>query len=84
MDPQLAALMREVHARWGQPGRLWPDSETPDTRTDGQRTFVFLQNFTYEFQTVRTTAAYTDYETGNAISGNITLQPLQTVVLVKE
>lgn len=37
MDPQLAALMREVHARWGQPGRLWPDSETPDTRTDGQR-----------------------------------------------
>lgn len=37
MDPQLAALMREVHARWGQPGRLWPDTETPDTRTDGQR-----------------------------------------------
>ena len=37
MDPQLAALMREVHARWGQPGRLWPDPETPDTRTDEQR-----------------------------------------------
>lgn len=37
MDPQLAALMREVHARWGQPGRLWADPETPDPRTDGQR-----------------------------------------------
>ncbi|MVZ90037.1 DUF222 domain-containing protein [Microbacter sp. ANSKLAB05] len=37
MDPQLAALMREVHARWGQPGRLWPDPEQKDTRTDGQR-----------------------------------------------
>ena len=37
MDPQLAALMREVHARWGQPGRLWPDPDTPDDRTDGQR-----------------------------------------------
>ncbi len=37
MDPQLAALMREVHARWGQPGRLWPDPETTDSRTDGQR-----------------------------------------------
>ena len=37
MDPQLAALMREVHARWGQPGRLWPDPDTSDTRTDGQR-----------------------------------------------
>ncbi|UVE96514.1 HNH endonuclease signature motif containing protein [Dietzia sp. B32] len=37
MDPQLAALMREVHARWGQPGRLWPDPEEKDTRTDGQR-----------------------------------------------
>ena len=37
MDPQLAALMREVHARWGQPGRLWPDPEGKDTRTDGQR-----------------------------------------------
>lgn len=37
MDPQLAALMREVHARWGQPGRLWPDPDTTDSRTDGQR-----------------------------------------------
>lgn len=37
MDPELAALMREVHARWGQPGRLWPDPDSPDTRTDGQR-----------------------------------------------
>ncbi|WP_194861795.1 HNH endonuclease signature motif containing protein [Dietzia sp. SYD-A1] len=37
MDPQLAALMREVHARWGQPGRLWPDPDAPDTRSDGQR-----------------------------------------------
>lgn len=37
MDPQLAALMREVHARWGQPGRLWPDPDEKDTRTDGQR-----------------------------------------------
>lgn len=37
MDPQLAALMREVHARWGQPGRLWATPDAPDTRTDGQR-----------------------------------------------
>ncbi|WP_200836476.1 DUF222 domain-containing protein, partial [Dietzia lutea] len=37
MDPQLAALMREVHARWGQPGRLWPDPDDKDTRSDGQR-----------------------------------------------
>lgn len=37
MDPELAALMREVHARWAQPGRLWPDESTPDDRTDGQR-----------------------------------------------
>jgi hypothetical protein len=37
MDPQLAALMREVHARWAQPGRLWADPDTADTRTDGQR-----------------------------------------------
>lgn len=37
MDPQLAALMREVHARWGQPGRLWGDPDAKDTRTDGQR-----------------------------------------------
>ncbi|MFN3602113.1 MAG: DUF222 domain-containing protein [Dietzia sp.] len=37
MDPQLAAVMREVHARWGQPGRLWPDPDARDTRTDGQR-----------------------------------------------
>ena len=37
MDPQLAALMREAHARWGQPGRLWGDPDAPDTRTDGQR-----------------------------------------------
>lgn len=37
MDPQLAALMREVHARWGQPGRLWDEAASTDTRSDGQR-----------------------------------------------
>ena len=44
MDPQLAALMREVHARWGQPGRLWPDPDNTDTRTDGQRMHGALVN----------------------------------------
>lgn len=37
MDPQLTALMREIHARWGQPGRLWDEAAGTDTRTDGQR-----------------------------------------------
>jgi beta-galactosidase len=61
-----------------------PYGVTAHSRTDGQRTFVFLQNFTYQTQAVRTTAAYTDYETGDALSGTVTLQPLQTVILVKE
>lgn len=37
MDPELTALMREVHARWAQPGRLWHDDTAADTRTDAQR-----------------------------------------------
>ena len=37
MDPELTALVRELHARWAQPGRLWTDTETEDERTDAQR-----------------------------------------------
>ena len=60
-----------------------PCGVTAHSRTDGENTYVFLQNFTYEPQTVTTSHCWQDHETGSSVSGAIQLQPLQTMILVK-
>ena len=60
-----------------------PGGVTAHSRTDGENTYVFLQNFTYEPQTVTTNHCWQDHETGSSVSGVIQLQPLQTMILVK-
>ena len=60
-----------------------PCGVTAHSRTDGEHTYVFLQNFTYEPQCVPTAATWTDFETGNSLTGPISLQPLQTLILTK-
>ena len=60
-----------------------PCGVTAHSRTDGEHTYVFLQNFTYEAQCVTTAATWTDFETGDSVTGPIRLQPLQTLILTK-
>ena len=61
-----------------------PTGVTAHSRTDGERVFVFLQNANYQPQVLYTTEVYTDLETGDTVTGEIALQPLQTVILAKD
>lgn len=63
-------------------GKL-PYGVTAHARVDEEKTYVFLQNYTYEPQTVHTAIKWTDMEAGTPVTGTIELRPLQTVILVK-
>jgi len=63
-------------------GKL-PYGVTAHSRADTGKTYVFLQNYTYEPQSVQTGITWTDVETGETVSGTMQLQPLQTRILVK-
>ena len=63
-------------------GKL-PSGVTAHSRTDEDKTYVFLQNFTYEAKNVETCNIWQDLETRETITGAITLQPLQTLILTK-
>ena len=53
-------------------------------RTDGQRDFVFVMNFTPEAQPVPLDGAtYTDVLTGSGASGSLTLAPYGLAVLAR-
>ena len=61
-----------------------PEGVTAQERTDGDKRFVFLMNFTPDERTVDLGAAkFTDVLTGKAASGRITLPPYGVRVLLE-
>jgi beta-galactosidase len=60
-----------------------PQGVSAHSRTDAERTFVFLQNFNYETQCVQIPTSWKNFETGEIYKEHITLDPLQTLILVK-
>ena len=60
-----------------------PCGVSAHSRTDGERVYVFLQNFTYEPRSVQTETVWTDLETQKTVTDTIEMQPLQTLILVK-
>ncbi len=60
-----------------------PAGVTAHFRTDGAKTYVFLQNFNVTPQTVETAVNWTDFETKEPVTAQIALSPRQTVILVK-
>ena len=60
-----------------------PYGVTAHSRTDGEKTYIFLQNYTYEPQTATTSTLWNDFESNETVTEAIRLQPLQTRILVK-
>ncbi len=60
-----------------------PERVIVSSRTDGETTYVFLQNFNYSEQKVFTSYEWKNTETGEMVTGEITLAPLQVLVLEK-
>ncbi len=81
-DKLIGDLIKETGIGSGFDGEL-PDGVTAHTRTDGEKLFVFLQNFSYSSRKLKTEKNWTVYETGEALSGVFDVMPLQTLVLCK-
>lgn len=61
-----------------------PAGVSATLRTDGKQDILFLMNFTHEEQKATLdSAAYTDALTGAALTGAITLPPLDTAVILR-
>lgn len=59
-----------------------PDGVTAQARTDGQRDFVFIMNFTPDLKTVALDGgSYTDKLTGQAARGSVHLPPYGVTIL---
>ena len=61
-----------------------PHGVMAQVRTDGQRDFVFVMNFTPEAQPVPLDGvAYTDVLTGDSVPGSLTLAPYGLAILAR-
>lgn len=58
-----------------------PAEVTMHSRTDGENEFVFVENYADTEKTVSLPDAYTDMETGLAVSGDVTMPPFTVRIL---
>ena len=82
-DHIVAQLLEAAGVQSDFDGAL-PKGVSANSRTDGERVFVFLQNNTYEPQQTQTGKNWKNLETGETVTGQIDLQPLETRILVGE
>lgn len=81
-DMTVKALLREAGICSGFDGEF-PYGVTAHTRTDGEKTFVFLQNFSYSPKSVKTEKEWRVFETGEKLTGEFEMEPLQTIIIYK-
>ena len=79
-DRMIAKLLAEAKISSGFDGEL-PFGVTAHTRTDGERIFVFLQNFSYSEHILKTEKIWHNYESGEILSESFSISPLETLIL---
>ena len=82
IDMTVDALLKEAGICSGFDGEL-PYGVTAHTRTDGEKTFLFLQNVSQSVKTLTTQKYWRVCETGEALTGTFELKPLETVIIYK-
>ncbi len=81
-DSLIADLLAQKGITSDFDGEL-PYGVTAHSRTDGENTFVFLENYTTQDVELTTAKKWLTVEEGTAISGTVTLAPYQTLILKK-
>lgn len=81
-DAMMVKLMSDLGITPDFDGPL-PHGVTAHSRTDGENTFVFLQNFNNAPVTVSTAEKWATVEKNAPVSGDIALNPYETVILQK-
>ena len=63
---------------------ILPNGMTAHSRTDGENLFVFLENYAKTENHTCTAQAWTIVDSGEAITGDITLAPYETLILTRK
>lgn len=79
-DLTVAKLLKDAKISSGFDGDL-PLGVTAHTRTDGEKTFVFLQNFSHSEHILKTEKIWHNYENGEILSESFSISPLETLIL---
>lgn len=82
-DRLVEDLLRETGITSDFDGPL-PEGVTAHSRTDDETVFVFLQNFSREEKETSTAHAWITADTGETVTGAITLKPYETVILSRK
>ena len=78
----VSRLLKECGISGAFDGEL-PEGVTAHSRTDGDGTYVFIQNFTTEEKTVKTEYRWINAENGTALSDSISIRAYETLILRK-
>ena len=76
-------LLEKAQIKSGFDGEL-PFGCTAHTRTDGEKTYVFLENYSREPKTLKTKEAWKDFESGENYVESIVLEKFETKIIVKK
>ncbi len=79
-DRLVEKLLTEADVTSSFDGNL-PNGVTAHSRTDGKAIYVFIENYNSSQVNISTSLNWKELETDKPISGNITLAPLQTLIL---
>ena len=82
-DMLVSELLKECGIGGAFDGEL-PEGVTAHSRTDGENTYVFIQNFTTEKKTIKTECHWMNAENGHSIKDEFTVSSYQTLILLQK
>lgn len=81
-DSMVDRLLKEKNITSYFDGKL-PYGVTAHSRTDGDKKYIFLQNFSQGTYKLSTSCSWQDVETGGTYNNEIILAPLETKIIIK-
>lgn len=81
-DKIVSMLLNDAEISSSFDGKL-PYGVTAHSRSDEEKKFVFIQNFTHNIQTLKTQKKWCDFETNDVYYEEIMLKPFETKILTE-
>ena len=79
-DMLVSRLLKECGISGALDGKL-PEGVTAHSRSDGENTYVFVQNFSDNEKKIETKSEWINAESKEKVTENIVVKPLQTLIL---
>ena len=81
-DMVVSRLLYECGIDGAFAGKM-PEGVTAHSRTDGEKTYIFIQNFTKEEKNIETERELLNVENNTKVSGKISLKAYETLILTE-